>query len=286
MTDTTAVAVSETAPPAGQDTATPPADTSTGLLADAQIVTEPAKDDPNNDGLGDHHAQDPTADAQAKEQAKRERPEWLPEKFWDADKKEPRLDQMAKSYAELEKNFRLGKHKPPKDGKYDLTPLGDKVPADDPLIAKYTEWAGKHGLSQSAYEELASQVLEMAGNVQAEAQINVKAEREALGANADAIINSMVEWARGFVRSGVWTAEDFEEFKIMGGTAQGMKALMKVRESYEGRVPLTATIPQSDLPSREELEAMIADPRYLKEPAFREKVTRGFEALDRAGMLG
>lgn len=286
MTDTTAVAVSQTAPPAGQDDTNQTADTSAGLLANATAVAEPAKTDPNNDGLGNHLADDPTAAAKAAELAKRERPEWLPEKFWDPEKKEPRTEQVAKSYAELEKNFRLGKHKAPKDGKYDLTPFADKVPADDPLIAKYTEWAGKYGLPQAAYEEMIAQVVEMAGGLQAETQVNVKAEREALGANADAIINSMTEWARSFVRSGVWSTEDFEEFKIMGGTAQGMKALMKVRESYEGRIPLQQTVVDTDMPTREDLDAMIADPRYLKEPAFRDKVTKGFEKLANAGMLG
>jgi hypothetical protein len=285
MTDTTAVSVSETAPMGGQDD-TPTADTGAGLLADAKIVADTAKPDGDNDGLGSHLAEDPAAAAKAAELAKRERPEWLPEKFWDAEKKEPRTEQVAKSYAELEKQFKLGKHKPPKDGKYDLTPFADKVSSDDPLMGKYTEWAAKHGLSQSAYEELVGQVVELAGGAQAEAQINAKAEREALGANADAIIGSMTEWARGFVRSGVWSAEDFEEFKIMGGTAQGMKALMKVRESYEGRIPLQQTVVDTDMPTREDLDAMIADPRYLKEPAFRDKVTKGFEKLAAAGMLG
>lgn len=276
MTDTTTAAAG--------DTAAEPAAPSTGLLDGVTPETPPDRNAPD-DSIPTRLADDPTAEAQAAEAAKRERPDWLAEKFWDPEKKEPRLEQMAKSYAELEKNFKIGRHKAPEGGKYDLTPFEGKVAADDPLMAKYTEWAGKYGLPQSAYEELVGQVIELAGGAQQEAEINAKAEREALGANADAIIGSMADWARGFVRSGVWSAEDFEEFKIMAGTAQGMKALMKVRESYEGRVPLQST-PPADLPSREELEQMVADPRYLSDVSFRNRVTAGFEALERHGLLG
>jgi hypothetical protein len=261
-----------------------PADNGEGLLANVTATPDnrPADQD---DGLGDHKAKDPTAEAQAAELANRERPNWLPEKFWDPEKKEARIDQLAKSYAELEKNFKLGKHKAPADGKYDMTPFADKIPADDPLIGKYTDWAKRHGLSQTAYEELVNEVVELAGGVQAEAKINAKAEREALGANADAIINSMVEWARGFVRSGVWSQEDFEEFKVMGGTAQGMKALLKLREYYEGRVPLADTMPRGDLPSRADLELMVKDPRYYTDESFYNKVAEGYKRLQEAGLL-
>lgn len=269
MSDTT---TTEAAPAASEQPA------ATGLLDGVAPVDDKAAK-PESEQPSNHLANDPTAAAAAAEQQKRERPDWLPEKFWDKDKREPKLDAMAKSYAELEKNFKAGKHKAPDGGKYAQDVFGDKVPADDPLVAKYTEWAGKYGLPQSAYDELAQTVIELAGGAQQEIQVNREAEMKALGPQADAIINSMVDWARGFVRSGVWSAEDFEEFKIMGGTAQGMRALMKIRESYEGRVPLRETAPTGDMPSREELDAMIADPRYQTDPSFRAKVTAGFEKL-------
>jgi hypothetical protein len=276
MTDTA------TATPAADAAAPPAADTSAdakGLLDDVKSVKDaPAVKDPNVSDIA-HLAEDPTKAAQDKLAQKRERPASVPEKFWDKEKGEPRLDEFGRSYLELEKNFKLGKHKPPADGKYDLTPLADKIPADDPLLGKYTEWATKHGLSQTAFEELANQVVELAGGAASELQVSQKAERAALGEKADAIIGSMVDWAQGLVASGVWTTEDFEEFKIMGGTAKGMLALMRLRESYEGRVPLKETIPQDDIGvSDAELEAMVGDPKYkTNEGGFRDKVEKMYE---------
>ena len=99
MTDTT---TTDTAAPAATDQ---PAPASGGLLDAASPVDDKAAkaEDPLS-GTGSHLAEDPTAKAAAAEQAKRERPDWLPEKFWDKDKRDPKLDAMAKSYAELEKN--------------------------------------------------------------------------------------------------------------------------------------------------------------------------------------
>ena len=70
--------------------------------------------------------------------------------------------------------------------------------------------------------------------------------------------------------------DDFEEFKIMGGTARGITALMKVRGSYEGRVPIES-VQLEGTPSKEELYAMVGDPKYHKDPAYRQKVERMFD---------
>jgi hypothetical protein len=62
----------------------------------------------------------------------------------------------------------------------------------------------------------------------------------------------------------------------MGGTAQGIKALAKLRETYEGtRIP-TSSMPVEGAPSKDELYAMVADPKYKSDPAFRSKVERLF----------
>jgi hypothetical protein len=257
------------------DTPAPDAD-SKGLLDDAKSTPDtPTNPDPNATTIP--HLVDDKPDP-VKVIEKRLRPDYVPEKFWDADKGELKTDVAMKSYAELEKNFKLGKHKPPEGGKYDLTPLGAKASTDDPVISTYTEWATKHGLSQAAFEELAGKVLEVGRGLQTESQVSFKAEREALGEHADAIVSSMVDWARGFVAKGVWTGEDFDEFKIMGGTAKGMRALMRMREAYEGRVPLKETIPNDVGMSDEELAAMVGDPKYkTNEGGFRDKVEKLYE---------
>lgn len=206
-----------------------------------------------------------------------ERPDWLPEKFFDA-KSGAKYEDLAKSYGELEKQFRSGKHKAPEDGNYDISIFKDKgVPDDDAALAAYKSWAKEFGVSQKAFETLAGNILSLAGDkVQAQVR-SIEDERKALGPNADAMIRGMADWGRGLVNKGVWSREDFEEFKVFAGTAQGMKAAMKLREAYEGRIPDMKSAPVETALSEEDLQAMVADPRYLKEPSYRVKVEKAFE---------
>lgn len=247
-----------------------------GLLDNASSTPAVEKNpDPNETTIA-HLADDGVPDP-VKVAEKRKRPDYVPEKFWDAENASLREEAAMKSYAEMEKNFKLGKHKPPEGGKYDLSFADGKVAPDDPVMGTYTEWAQKHGLSQAAFEELASKVVEQGAQLQQQSQLSRKAELQKLGPQAGAIIDSMTDWARGFVRSGVWTQEDWEEFKVMGGTAAGMRALMRLRESYEGHVPLKETLPQDVGMSDEELHARIGDPRYAKnEGGFRDETERMF----------
>ena len=66
-----------------------------------------------------------------------------------------------------------------------------------------------------------------------------------------------------------------EEFKVMGGTARGLKALMKVRESYEGRIPVESA-PIDGAPTDQELQQMVGDPRYQTDVGYRQKVEKLF----------
>jgi hypothetical protein len=102
-------------------------------------------------------------------------------------------------------------------------------------------------------------------------------ELKALGPNAHAIVDGMANWARGLVNKGVLSKDDFEEFKIMGGTARGINVLLKIREAYEGRVPIEAA-KMDGAPSKEELYAMVGDPKYKTDAAYRQRVERLFQA--------
>jgi hypothetical protein len=111
-----------------------------------------------------------------------------------------------------------------------------------------------------------------------QAQLSAKKEREALGPNADAIIGNMTSWARGMVQKGIWSGDDFEEYKVWGGTAQGMKALMKLRNTYEARIPIETLKNSGETAmSDEELSSMVADPKYKVDAGYRAKVEKLFE---------
>jgi hypothetical protein len=204
-----------------------------------------------------------------------ERPDWWPENFWKKDNSEPDLEGIAKSWMDLRKQISQGKHKPPEDGKYDTAVFGD-IPEDDPVRSHVLGWAKEYGISQAAFDKLVGDVVAMGGDQQVQMQRSIAEEKAALGPNADAIINGMTDWARGLVRKGIWGKDDFEEFKVMGGTAKGILALSKLRETYEGtRIP-KESVPVEGAPSKDELYAMVGDPKYQTDPAYRAKVEKLF----------
>jgi hypothetical protein len=206
-----------------------------------------------------------------------ERPDWWPENFWKKDESEPDLEGMAKSWTDLRKMISQGKHKAPEDGNYDFTAFGE-TPDDDPVKGHVSTWAKEFGVSQAALDALVGPIIEMSGQQQQQVKFNAEAEKKALGPNADATIKGVTQWAAGLVQKGIWGKDDFEEFKVMGGTANGIKALMKLREAYEGRIP-TTSVPVEGMPSKEELLSMVGDPRYQTDPSYRKKVEGMFQQV-------
>ena len=203
--------------------------------------------------------------------------EALPEKYWKDGV--PDIASALKARSELEKAFSRGDHKAPSE--YDVSFAAQAgVPENDPLLGSFKNWAKENGVSQAAFERLAKDYIEFAQGQAKAVQIDVEREKQALGPQADKVIEEMVGWGQNLVRKGIWSADDFEEFKIMGGTARGLNALMKVREFYGDmrRIP-TQVAEQADRPSRDELQQMIADPRYQKDPVYRSKVERLFEQM-------
>jgi hypothetical protein len=240
-----------------------------GLLAEAQVEsddnqqqTEEAISHVKPDG------ETVSSDAVASEETT-EKPEWLPEKFNSG-------EDLAKAYSELQKKFSQGKHKAPEQ--YDESVFADAgIPEDDELYSTYKNWAKENGISQSAFDELAGKFISMAGEETAAAEVSYKEEYEKLGNNADAVIKSMTDWASSLVRKGVWSQDDFDEFKIMGGTAQGLRALQKVRSYYGDKQIPVDVAPMAGAPSKEELMAMVGKPEYQTDPAYRIKVEKMFE---------
>ena len=129
---------------------------------------------------------DHRADSEEPDDDVYDRPDWFPEKFWD-EKEGPDLENLTKSYQELQKQFSQGKHKAPDE--YDMSSLSDAgYGDDDPVVDAYRGWAKKYGINQVAFDELATAITGMAGEEASETALNVEQERKALGNNADAII--------------------------------------------------------------------------------------------------
>lgn len=251
---------------------------SSGLLDSVQVNDETKAENPQAAEI-DHRA-DPdsklnTAPTNEPDEPL-ERPDFWPENFWKKDSNEPDLEGIAKSWSDLRKQISQGKHKAPAEGKYDLKAFGENADTN-PVAQSMTKWAAENGVSQAAFDELVTNLQTQGKEIMGQDMVDPAAELKALGPNGNAIVEGMVNWARGLVNKGVWSKDDFDEFKIMGGTARGLRALMKVRESYEGRVPVDST-PLEGTMSKDDLYQMVNDPRYKSDAAYRQKVEKMFQA--------
>jgi len=246
-----------------------PTEGSGGLLDSVSLTTESQVNEGQSQSTEISHL------APKEDDTPLDRPDWWPENFWKKDNAEPDLEGIAKSWMDLRKQISQGKHKAPADGKYDVSAFGS-IPEDDPVRSHVVNWAQENGISQLALDSLVSKVVGMSAQKAESVQRSLAEEKAALGPNADVVIKGMTEWAQGLVNKGIWGKDDFEEFKYMGGTANGIKALMKLRESYEGnRIP-TQSVPVDGAPSKDELYQMVGDPKYKTDPAYRAKVERMF----------
>jgi len=213
-------------------------------------------------------------DGKEPEDVEYERPDYIPEKFWGDDG--PELEKLAKSYTELETQFKQGKHKAPKE--YDTEVFSEKnVGMDDPTVKTFHDWSLKHGITQDAYNELAEGVLTITESNTEDVKFAREQELKKLGPNGDQLVNGMKDFAKGLVRKGVLGADDMKEFQIMMGTADGIKVLNKIRRYYGEQTIPTQSVDVEGQPSGDELNSMIADPRYLTDQAYRNKVEKAFE---------
>ena len=204
-----------------------------------------------------------------------ERPDWFPEKFWNEDGFE--LEKMTKSYEELEKAFTQGKHKAPE--KFDTKVLDDAgFSSEDPIVDAYLGWAKKFGLNQVAFDELAGTIAEIGGENTAQIQNDYETELKSLGKNANEIIQSNVNWSDGLLRKGVITDAQREEMNSWGGTAEGQRLLQTVRSLTGDMTPLpniaVSEAAMTDSDFQDEIDTMMADPRYGSDAKFSNDVAR------------
>ena len=222
------------------------------------------------------HAEAKTDELSPEEIEDLERPDFIPEKFWDA-KEGPDLEALSKSYIDLEKKFSQGKHKVPE--KYDTSAFEDSnIDADDPVMKVYTDWAKDAKISQANFESLVQKVADLNGGSE-DTTISVQEEKQKLGPNADEIIKSNAEWGRGLVRNGVLSETDYEQLTVLGGTAEGHLTMRKLRTlAGEKDIPIKST-PMLGDETPEDLHEMVQSEKYHNDPAYRKSVEKKFQKM-------
>ena len=240
---------------------------SSGLMAEeaGNIESEVANEE---EGISHIQNEETGAEEELGEGEVYERPDWFPEKFWN-ETEGPNIENMAKSISHLEK--KLGETAP---DKYDLSEVN--VDPDDAVIQAVLEFGKEKQLSNKSVTGLINRVIEITGGVQEEEEINISQEKEKLGVNATEIIQSNINWGKKLVTDGVLTQTDYQELEVLGGTAEGQRVMQKIRGLINGKQEIPTVSLPGDMPDKEELRAMVADPRYQTDPVFRKGVERKY----------
>jgi len=205
-----------------------------------------------------------------------ERPDYYPAKFWDEDG--PDVEKLAKSYAELEKKFKSGKHKAPEQ--YDISSLADQgLDSDDPTVAVYQDWAKENGISQAAFEDLAGRVLSMSKDEQEGIEYDQRAEMEKLGSNA----SEKIQMTERILQKAPLNNSEREAIAYSLNNADSINAFLKYHQAITNEnIPIKPVVEQQEF-TKEDLNVAIADPRWKTDAAWRTKMERQwFQSQQRA----
>jgi hypothetical protein len=268
------------ADPAAPPVTTPPATTppAGGLLA--EIGDDPAP---------------PAKDANGKPV----RPDFIGEQFWDAEKGEVRLADLAKSQRDLRAQISRGEHKPPEKPEAYAVPKVEGVPEGliggegDKLWPEIRAAAHAAGMTQKMLDAVAAPLLKAIAETAPEAQDpavrkqQVEAEFAKLGPNGRQVARDVKAWIAGMHARGELTeAERDAAYGI--GTAEGIRLFAKLRAlSGEKAIPTDAFADEGAM--------ALADANRLMQEGYREggaageakvaKAMKALEQMEREGRL-
>ena len=256
----------------------------------------------DNVSINGNPAATPTGDDDKPTGTPAEKPEWVPEKFWDTEKGEVRVEEMAKSNASLEQKL---SGKPADDGKPDGEdgkpnadddkPNGDDKPAgDDAVKSAQTEWAEKGELSEDTYTALAKAgiskdvVDNYIDGVQARQEaVNQKAFNKAGGSEES--YKEMTAWAATNLSESEIAAYDktLSDPTTMESAVEGLYAKFTAASNSEGKTvhgnPGSSS-PGSHYKSSAEMQADMNNPKYKTDAAFRNAVAQKIAASEKANI--
>lgn len=226
-----------------------------------------------------------------------QRPEHIPEKFWDAATGQVRLDELAKSYTELERKQAEPPKAPAATEQTPPAPQTDEQKAAAEALAQKglnmadfsTEFAEKGELSLASYT-----TLEKAGIPRDMVDRFIEGEQ----LRADRRDSTLMQEAGGnekWATMSAWSEKNltpgerqvFNETVSKGSMDAAKLAMAGLRQRFEaanGRDPALLGGdrggPAAGYRSQAEMTAAIRDPRYKIDPAYRADVTAKIGAAD------
>lgn len=231
------------------------------------------------------------------------RPEGIPEKFWDAEKGEVKVAELAKSYTELEKVKPAAT--PPASGNPDPAEAAAAAAqaaaaaggtGDADAFATFaTEFAEKGALSEASYKALAEKhnlpkevvdqyIAGQARVAELEGQAAVS-EVHALAGGADQYA-AMAKWALANLTEA--DQEVFDKAVMSTDKATRSMAVESLKARFTAATGSDPKLISGDgaanagagaFQSRAEVTAAMRDPRYKADPAYRAEVERRINAM-------
>lgn len=229
---------------------------------------------------------------ETQEQTVSDKPEYVQDKFWDADRKEVNLENLASSYNALEKKLgsrtedlskqvrqdleqeRLGKV--PEEYKVNVPELPENVDVsvsdDMEIVQWWKETAKQNGLSQEQFDEGVKVFID---NAMATLP-DVNAEMQKLGDNSKERVEAAELWSKKNL-----SPEAYNTFSSIASTAEGVKAIEEIMKMTKDSPMPTTPTQVSVTPDFADLKSMMNDPRYYdsnkRDDAYIKRVTELYE---------
>ncbi len=239
----------------------------------------------------DDNATAPIA-TETQEQTVSDKPEFVQDKFWDADRKEVNLENLASSYNALEKKLgsrtedlskqvrqdleqeRLGKT--PEEYKVNIPELPENVDVsvsdDMEIVQWWKDTAKKNGLSQEQFDEGVNVFIT---NAMATLP-NVNTEMEKLGDSSKERVEAAELWSKKNL-----SPEAYNTFSSIASTAEGVKAIEEIMTMTKDSPMPTTPTQVSVTPDLVDLKSMMNDPRYYdsnkRDDSYIKRVTELYE---------
>lgn len=246
--------------------------------------------------MADDNAQAPIAtDTQTESgetSANTSKPEFIQDKFWDTERNEVNLENLASSYNSLEKklgsrtedlskqireDLEMEKLKSaPEEYKVNLPELPENVDVtvsdDMEIVQWWKDTAKKNGLSQEQFD----QGVEMFVNNAIATLPDMNAEMQKLGDNAKERVEAAELWSKKNL-----SPESYQTFSNVASTAEGVKVIEEIMKMTKDSPMPTTPTQVSVAPNLQDLKSMINDPRYYdsnrRDPAYVKRVEELFE---------
>ena len=220
------------------------------------------------------------------------KPDYIQDKFWNADTKEVNIENLASSYNSLEsklgsrtedlskqirtdlENERLSKV--PESYKLNVPEMDENtkvnISEDMPIVQWWGKTAKEAGLSQEQYDAGVNAFIENAtANLP-----NPDLERQKLGDAGKERIEAANMWSKKHL-----SPDAYNVISSFASTADGVKALEEVMKLTKDSNMPTAPTQVDVAASMDDLKSMLNDPRYYdsarRDPAYVRRVTELYE---------